>query len=166
MINANLTQRIWLSFISIIVLVGLSVGIAYPISINGTLTEETYRIIEQDQIRYAYPLFDLITREEQEFADREPGAVRHFFIFDTLGKTPIGNALPPKEVLQEMAQNASKQTRNRGRYEIQYNGATVFYVISKAQYEGNPAFFISYMWDSYRDQMVNRLGRDFCIFFL
>jgi two-component system sensor histidine kinase CssS len=157
MIKVNLTHRIWLAFISIIVLVGLSIIIIYPISIKGTLTEETYRIIEHEQIRSAYPLLDLLNpRDEQEFTDREAGRVGHFFIYDTLGR-PAEGAPPPKEVLQEMAQNASKQEVNRGRYEIQYGGATVFYVIAKAQIDDYPAYHISYMWDTYRDQMVNRL---------
>ncbi|WP_307728851.1 hypothetical protein [Alkalicoccobacillus plakortidis] len=49
MIKVNLTQRIWLAFISLILLVGLSITIVYPLSIKGTLTEETYRMIEQIQ---------------------------------------------------------------------------------------------------------------------
>ncbi|KHF42055.1 sensor histidine kinase [Halalkalibacter okhensis] len=157
MIKVNLTQRIWLAFISIIVIVVLSIIIIYPISIKGTMTDETYRIIEHEQIRSAYPLLDLINpRNEQEFTDRDPGRVGHFLIYDTLGRATEG-APPPKEVLQEMAQNAYRQEAHRGRYEIQYGGATVFYVITKAQIDERPAFHISYMWDTYRDEMVNRL---------
>jgi two-component system sensor histidine kinase CssS len=157
MIKVNLTQRIWLAFISIIVVVGLSIIIIYPISIKGTLTEETYRIIETEQIRIAYPLWDLINpRSESEFTDREAGSVGHFFIYES-PRRPLEGSPPPKEVLQEMAQNARKQEVNRGRYEIQYGGATVFYVIAKAQIDEYPAFHISYMWDTYRDEMVNRL---------
>ncbi|WP_100406534.1 sensor histidine kinase [Bacillus solitudinis] len=161
MIKVNLTQRIWLAFISLIVLVGLSMIIIYPISIKGTLTEETYRIIELEQTRLAYPLLDLINppRNELDFIERREAerSVGHFFIYATLGQTPEGSALPPVEVLQEMAQNAYRQEMDRGRYEIQYRGATVFYVITKAQISGSSAFHISYMWDTYRDQMVNRL---------
>ncbi|WP_227937869.1 sensor histidine kinase [Alkalihalobacillus deserti] len=157
MIKVNLTQRIWLAFISIIVLVGLLIIIIYPISIKGTLTEETYRIIETEQIRIAYPLWDLINpRNESEFTDREAGAVGHFFIYESPRLPPEGSP-PPQEVLQEMAQNAFKQEVSRGRYEIQYGDATVFYVIANAQIDEYPAFHISYMWDTYRDQMVNRL---------
>ncbi|WP_088102690.1 sensor histidine kinase [Halalkalibacter urbisdiaboli] len=161
MIKVNLTQRIWLAFISLIVLVGLSMTIIYPISIKGTLTEETYTIIEQEQNRLAYPLLDLFNppRNELDFIERREAerSVGHFFIYETLGQTPEGVSLPPAEVLQEMARNAYRQEAIRGRYEIQYGGATVFYVVQKAQISGSPAFHISYMWDTYRDQMVNRL---------
>lgn len=161
MIKVNLTQRIWLAFISLIVLVGLSITIIYPLSIKGTLTEETYRLIELEHIRFAYPLLDLINpqKNDLDFAERrEVGMVGHFFIYETLGRTPEGVALPPTEVLQEMAQNAYEQDEDRrGRYELKYGGATVFYVISKAKIDDTPAYHISYMWDTYRDQMVNRL---------
>ncbi len=160
MIKVNLAQRIWLAFIALIVLVGLSIVIIYPISIKGTLTDETYRLIEQEQIRYAYPLFDVINppRNELNFVERrEAGSVGHFFIYDPLVQTPEGVSLPPTEVLQEMAQNAYSQEPIRGRYEIQYGGATVFYVIFKTRIADQPAYHISYMWDTYRDQMVQRL---------
>src|SRR5690625_1438214 len=108
MIKVKLTQRIWLAFVSLIVLVGLAIVIIYPISIKGTLTEETYRLIEQEQMRYAFPFFDLIysKRNELDFVERrEAGSVGHFFIYDPLVQTPEGVSLPPTEVLQEMAQN-------------------------------------------------------------
>ncbi|WP_100371913.1 sensor histidine kinase [Bacillus sp. FJAT-45037] len=160
MIKVNLAKRIWLAFISLIVLVGLSIIIIYPISIKGTLTEETYRLIETAQTRYAYPLLDLLDPKDDKggFIDRrEAGDIGHFFIHDTVGRAPVGNDFPPPDVLMEMAQNAYKQESSRGRYEIQYGEATVFYVISKAQIERTPGYHISYMWDTYRDQMVNRL---------
>lgn len=111
-------------------------------------------------MRYAFPLFDLIysNRNDLDFVERrEAGSVGHFFIYDPLVQTPEGGSLPPREVLQEMAQNAYSQETVRGRYEIQYGGATVFYVISKTRISDQPAYHISYMWDTYRDQMVNRL---------
>ncbi|MDV2686264.1 HAMP domain-containing sensor histidine kinase [Alkalihalophilus lindianensis] len=160
MIKVNLAKRIWLAFISLIVLVALSIIIIYPISIKGTLTEETYRLIETAQTRYAYPLLDLIDPRDEAggFMDRrEAGDIGHFFIHDTVGRAPVGDSFPPPDILLEMAQNAYRQEANRGRYEIQYGEATVFYVISKAQVQGTPGYHISYMWDTYRDQMVNRL---------
>lgn len=161
MIKVNLTQRIWLAFISLIVLVGLSIIIIYPISIKGTLTEETYRIIEVEQTRTVFPLYDVVhpPRNELDFVERREAerSVGHFFI-DAFGQTAEGGpSPPPADVLKEIAENAYSQEEERGRYEIQYGGATVFYVIFKTQSSDSPAFHISYMWDTYRDQMVNRL---------
>ncbi|GAF65727.1 hypothetical protein BTS2_2626 [Bacillus sp. TS-2] len=169
MIKVNLTQRIWLAFISLIVLLALSVIIIYPISIKDTLTEETYRMIEREQDRIlTYPLFDFIDPPQdsgQFFENAETDSVGHFFIEDTLSKGAKGD-LPPADILREMATNAFKQESVRGRYELQFDGATAFYVIKKANIIGLPAYHISYMWDSYRDQMVNKLWERLLYLFL
>ncbi len=160
MIKVNLTQRIWLAFISLIVLVGLSLIIIYPISIKGTLTDETYRMIEQQQQNFHYPNLALLDppKDEIDFIKQREAirSVSHFFIYNTLGRKPEG-MVPPNDVVTEVAQNAYNQEQTRGRYELQYREGTIFYVVLKVQVSGEPAFQISYMWDSYRDQMINRL---------
>ncbi|MFC5713571.1 sensor histidine kinase [Thalassorhabdus alkalitolerans] len=160
MMKVNLTQRIWLSFIAIIVLVGLTITIIYPISIRGTLTDETYRIIEQEQARFANPFSDYFSppQSELDFIERREAerSVGHLFLFDQLG-TLRGEPIPPDEVLQEIVSNAVNQEGNRQRYELTYHGATLFYVISRIESDGEEAYQISYMWDTYRDLMVNRL---------
>ncbi|WP_026672506.1 sensor histidine kinase [Alkalihalobacterium bogoriense] len=158
MIRVNLTQRIWLSFISLIVLVGLSIIIIYPISIKGTLTDETYRIIEYEQARYH------MTRDFTEdppdsdlnFVERREAirSVFHLYIINNFG-TLQENI--PQEVLAEMTANARDQEQTSGRYELTYGGATLFYVVTKVKATDTEMFAISYMWDTYRDQMVNRL---------
>lgn len=159
MIRVNLTQRIWLSFIALIFLVGLSITIIYPISIKGTLTEETYRIIEQEQARFANPYSDYFAppKSELDFIERREAerSVGHLFVLNQYG-TLRGDPVP-NEVLQEMGENAFRQESARGRYEMTYGGATLFYVITKIMTQNEEAYQISYMWDTYRDQMVNRL---------
>lgn len=159
MIRVNLTQRIWLSFISIIVLVGLSIIIIYPISIKGTLTEETYRIIEQEQARFANPYSEYFSppKSELDFIERREAerSVGHLFVLNQYG-TLRGDPVP-NEVLQEMGENAFSQDANRGRYELTYGDATLFYVVTKIRTSNEEVYQISYMWDTYRDQMVNRL---------
>ncbi|CAM3943259.1 sensor histidine kinase [Alkalicoccus chagannorensis] len=159
MIRLNLTQRIWFSFISILLLVALLIGIIYPVSLQGALTEETYRIIEQEQMRFADPQGEHIIppESELEFIERreQERSVFHFFLMNqmaTLEGDPV-----PNEVLQEMAQSAQDQMTRRGRYELTYNEATLFYVVYKVYTTSGEAYHISYMWDTYRDQMVDRL---------
>ncbi|MGO4887495.1 sensor histidine kinase [Anaerobacillus sp. MEB173] len=158
-LKVNLTQRIWLSFILLIALVGLLLVIIYPISIKGTLTEETYRIIEQEQARFTNPFSDYIPppKTELDFIERRDAerSVGHLFVLNQFGKLQ-GDPVP-KDVLQEMGENAYNQQGERGRYELTYRGATLFYVVTRIQTLQGEAFQISYMWDTYRDQMVNRL---------
>ncbi|MGA9287388.1 MAG: HAMP domain-containing sensor histidine kinase, partial [Anaerobacillus sp.] len=64
----------------------------------------------------------------------------------------------PDEVMIKMRKNALHQKENKGRYELTYNNqASLFYVISKVDVNGQEAYFISYMWDTYRNQMIDRL---------
>lgn len=159
MIRVHLTQRIWLSFISIIVLVGLSIIIIYPISIKGTLTEETYRIIEEEQAKFANPFSEYYSppKSELDFIERRKAerSVGHLFVLNEYG-TIRGDPVP-NEVLQEMGEKAFLQEETRGRYELTYGKATLFYVVTKIKTSNEVIYQISYMWDTYRDQMVNRL---------
>lgn len=159
MIRLNLTQRIWFSFISILLFVGLLIGIIYPLSLNSTLTEETYRIIEQEQTRYTNPYGQHMVppNSELDFIERREAerSVGHLFLmnqFGTLEGDPV-----PNDVLAEMGEKAQDQVARRGRYELNFNDATLFYVVFKVYTTSGEAYHISYMWDTYRDQMVNRL---------
>ncbi len=155
----NLTHRIWLSFILLIFIVALLLIVIYPLSLKSTLTEETYRIIEEEQDRYQAPHeitqpqteLDFITRREAE------RSVGHFFYVNQIGRLQ-GDPVP-KDVINEMVDRASKQMTDRGRYELTYKDATVFYVVLKLNTVVGEVYQISYMWDSYRDQMVQQLWK-------
>ncbi|WP_416149174.1 sensor histidine kinase [Salipaludibacillus sp. HK11] len=159
MIRLNLTQRIWFSFISILLMVALLIGVIYPISLKSELTEETYRIIEQEQNRHTNPYGDYLIPPHSELdfierreAERSVGNVFLMNQFGTIEGDPV-----PSEVLREMSDRSQNQLTRRGRYELTYNEATLFYVVYKVYTTGGEAYHISYMWDTYRDQMVNRL---------
>ncbi len=157
--KVNLTQRIWLSFILLILLVGLLLVVIYPISLKTTLTQETYRIIEKEQDRYSGPYeapFDP-TETEMDFIERRnvERSVGHLFIVNQYGKLQGDHV--PSEIVNEMRDRASKQMTDRGRYELTYGGSTLFYVILKLDTMVGEAHQISFMWDSYRDQMVKQL---------
>lgn len=160
-IRLNLTKRIWLSFMILVLLVGVVIAVIYPLSIKGTLTEETYQIIEGEQQRYTFPDRDapLPPQTDQDFIERRDAArsVGHTLI-TRLYRGPLQGDPIPNEVIVEMRKNALDQETQKARYELTYNNqASLFYVISKVQVNGQEAYFISYMWDTYRNQMIERL---------
>ncbi|TSB45797.1 sensor histidine kinase [Alkalicoccobacillus porphyridii] len=175
MIKVNLTQRIWLAFISLILLVGLSIMIVYPLSIKGTLTEETYRMIEQAQLvtmpglvpptnQYDFLELQNQTRAVSHFiyprylAGDTTSATQFQIYQDMVANNEDASSLPPFEIYEEMITNALSQEPPRGRYEIQFGDATIFYVVLEGELDGiEPAYVISYTWDSYRNSMVDRL---------
>ncbi|MDQ0205307.1 sensor histidine kinase [Alkalicoccobacillus murimartini] len=157
MIKVNLTQRIWLAFISLILLVGLSITIVYPLSIRGTLTEETYRMIEQTQATNMVSDFNP-PANQYEFIDaqNQSRAVSHFVYPEELSMEYGSN--PPSDIYAEMVSNAINQEGQRGRYEIQFGDQTIFYVVSQvSNRENDTGYLISYMFDAYRNSMVDRL---------
>ncbi|WP_347552371.1 HAMP domain-containing sensor histidine kinase [Pseudalkalibacillus hwajinpoensis] len=161
MIRLNLTKRIWLSFMILVLLVGVVIAVIYPLSIKGTLTEETYQIIESEQQRYTFPDQDgpLPPETDQDFIERRDAerSVGHTLI-TRLYRGPLQGDPIPDEVIIEMRKNALDQEEDKARYELTYNNqASLFYVISKVEVNGQEAYFISYMWDTYRNQMIDRL---------
>ncbi|MGB8001823.1 MAG: HAMP domain-containing sensor histidine kinase [Anaerobacillus sp.] len=161
MIRLNLTKRIWLSFMILVLLVGVVIAVIYPLSIKGTLTEETYQIIESEQQRYTFPDKDgpVPPETDQDFIERRDAerSVGHTLI-TRLYSGPLQGDPIPDEVMIKMRKNALHQKENKGRYELTYNNqASLFYVISKVDVNGQEAYFISYMWDTYRNQMIDRL---------
>ena len=157
--TTNLTQRIWLSFIALIFLLGILIAVIYPLSIQGTLTEETYQIILQEQRRVMNPLSDnvLPDRGNTDFIERREAArsVGHALIINQEG-TYQGDPIP-QDVFNQMAHNAFNQTHELVRYNLKYEEATLFYVIRKIDHTHGPAYLISYMWDTYRNQMIQQL---------
>lgn len=159
--KTNLTERIWLSFIALILLLGILIAVIYPLSIQGTLTEETYQIIYQEQNRFINPLSEDVfpdpDEEQQGFIERREASrsVGHALIMNQEGRyrgDPI-----PEQVFKEMATNAYHQVEEYSRYQLKYEEATLFYVIQKINPADDDAYLISYMWDTYRNQMVQQL---------
>ena len=157
--KSNLTGRIWLSFIALIFLLGILIAVIYPLSIQGTLTEETYQIILQEQKRVMNPMSDdaIPYRGNTDFIERREAArsVGHALIINQEG-TYRGDPIP-NDVFNKMARNAFSQSHELVRYNLKYEEATLFYVIRKIEHANGPAYLISYMWDTYRNQMIQQL---------
>jgi two-component system sensor histidine kinase CssS len=160
MVQLNLTQRIWLSFILLIFVTGFILALIYPLSIEGTLTEETYHIIEdqQEQLIGINSGENLLPETGLNFVERRNAArsVGHLTVFANQLIRKDGDPVP-ENILDEMGRNAFSQERELKRYELTYKEATIFYVIRKLQFQDQPIYLISYMWDTYRDELVQRL---------
>jgi two-component system sensor histidine kinase CssS len=152
-------KRIWLSFTLLVIVVSLVITIIYPLSIQGALEEQTYEMIEQEQLRYVLPNSDQYFSPDTgvDFIERREAAqsVGHLFIARPHSK--LDGAPIPQKVLQEMGEHAFNQEGGHGRYQLMYEGATLFYVVQKTEIGEQSAYLISYMWDTYRNQMVEML---------
>ncbi|MBM7633959.1 HAMP domain-containing sensor histidine kinase [Geomicrobium sediminis] len=162
MIRMNLTRRIWLSFAALLILVAVSMAVIYPMYIQGTLTEETYRIIEQAQNRQINPFSGQFVEidEESAFIDPELRETGHLLIEDSVVRPLTLHAIPP-DAIDTIINNAVSQEGDTERYELTFEGNTLFYVIKQFNSEDNENYLISFMWDSYRDSLINSLWGNF-----
>ncbi len=159
MLKWTLTQRIWLSFVLLIIIIGVIIGLVYPFSLQKALKEDSFSIIEQEQSRdvlqqadnFSLPSSDVGFIERQQ-AERSVG---NLLLVDGHGR--LEGDLVPSSVLKKMKKNADDQKNKSGNYQLDYKGATVFYVIRKLDVSPHSAYLISYMWDTYRNQMMKKL---------
>lgn len=160
-INLTLTQRIWLSFMLLVLFVGVVIAVVYPLSIQGALKQQTYKIIEQQQLQK----FHLISKNgpklkqssKRGFLESRNAALTVSHIIVTNQQTILWGTSVPNKVLRQMGNNAANQNGNIGRYQLQYKNGTLFYVIRKVNIHGQPAYLISYMWGNYRNSLVKTL---------
>lgn len=159
MIKWSLTQRIWISFVLLIMIIGFIIGLVYPFSLQKTLKEDTFAIIEQEQQtqilqqanNLSLPQSDITFMERQQ-AERSVGNLILVNGYGRVEGDPV-----PATVFKKMKKNALKLHDKTGSYQLDYKGATLFYVVRQLEGKKHSAFLISYMWDTYRNQMLNEL---------
>ncbi len=155
----SIAQRIWLSFFLLVFVVGLSVVVIYPLSMREALTDETYRLIEEQQ--------ELIlqgTSPEQQLPDSNMNFIERREATRSVGHLLLGNQsfllkgdVVPDVVLSKIWENVSTLDGQVGEFQLTYREASLFYIIRPIEVNGNPTYLVSYMWDTYRDQLVQRL---------
>ncbi|MGM7700146.1 sensor histidine kinase [Pseudalkalibacillus sp. Hm43] len=155
----SIAQRIWLSFFLLVFVVGLSVVVIYPLSMREALTDETYRLIEEQQ--------ELIlqgTSPEQQLPDSSMNFIERREATRSVGHLLLGNQsfllkgdVVPDVVLSKIWENVSTLDGQVGEFQLTYREASLFYIIRPIEVNGNPTYLVSYMWDTYRDQLVQRL---------
>lgn len=160
MISLNLTQRIWLSFSLLILLVGSIIAVVYPLSIQGAIKEQSYQIIEFQQsqkLRNAPP-------DGNQYASPGSGAdlikkrdaarsVEHFLLARSRQN------IDGHPVVKKMAHDAFAQKENTGRYSFTFQGITFFYVIRKVTVSQQKAYLVSYMLDTYQNELISTLWK-------
>ncbi|HET7628167.1 MAG TPA: HAMP domain-containing sensor histidine kinase [Bacillales bacterium] len=160
-LNLTLTQRIWISFMALVLFVGVIIAVVYPISIQGALKQQAYQIIEQQQREK----FHVISKpsqlrpeaDQKGFLESRNAALSVSHLIVTNELTLLWGESVPDEVLRKMGQHAGNQTKNLGRYQLHYKDGTLFYVIRKKNFNGQPVYLISYMWGNYRNSLVKTL---------
>ncbi|SFG91274.1 sensor histidine kinase [Sporolactobacillus nakayamae] len=159
-LKMTLTKRIWLSFAFLECVIGFIIISVYPYSIQSTLKENTFRTIEVQQ---------LFRFESQsgEFTVDNPGSGKEH---DKSGTSSIwtvlvnrqfqmisGHMPADRSVMKQMQAQIKNQKSDLARYELKHNGSTLYFVARRCRINSIDGYLISYMWDTYNNELRNNL---------
>lgn len=161
--NKPLSVQIWIVFAAITLFISIILSIILPMTLRDFFTEEIYATIESAQnlmfARYDLPyLRDFLESEESEDSRQTLENIRtvnHFFIYN---ENQIMSSLPLSvEFANDVRNQAQLQESSSQRYSGNIGDEKIFYVITKGKTLNQDVYLISYMWDSYRQDMVQSL---------
>jgi two-component system, OmpR family, sensor histidine kinase CssS len=155
--NKPLTIQIWSVFAGIILAFSILIAIIIFIILRSFFMEETYRIIENAQIhRFTDDVFEQnpIERDQSRQSIR---SVNHLVILPRVGV--MNDSTLPSPILRKLYKEALSQQEVSKRYTKEIEGERVYYVIRKGTVLRREVILVSYMWDSYLNDLVRTLFR-------
>lgn len=162
--NLPLSVQIWLVFASITLIISLILIVIFPLTLRDFFTKEIFATIESAQITMAdvSSLDDDLLRGNSGMQRRGQGQmmmhsnriVNHLIISS---QGIVNSSSLPADFLVRVQEQAEQQVIDRQRYSDQVGEDKIFYVITRAISAGEEAFLVSYMWDSYREDLVQTL---------
>lgn len=155
--NWPLSVQISVMFTSLLLLMGLTIMSIIPNTLSHFFTNEIFTVIENSQgvvsLNDEKTADDMI-KEQQTVQNAR--SVSHIFI-DKSGHILNEAVYLPRKTLSTMYELALKQQSNLARYETTVQKEQIYFVIRKRQVGFEQIFQISYMWDSYREELVRTL---------
>ncbi|WP_313756715.1 HAMP domain-containing sensor histidine kinase [Tissierella sp.] len=161
--NYPLAVQIWIVIAIITLSISILLAFILPSTLRDFFTREIYASIHSAQdlvfnqfdsnIYRDYIGSDFFGKDEQVLENIR--TVKHFIIYDD-NKVIISSKLPT-DFLKKVQQEALTQENVSQEYRGDIDGGKVFYIISKGKALGRDAFLVSYMSDSYREDLVETL---------
>ncbi len=161
--NLPLSIQIWIVFATITLCISILLSIILPLTLRDFFTKEIYATIESAQglmfNRFDSQTFNSIFESELLKNPRQAleniRTVNHFIVYDD-SEIIISSSLPMK-FLNEVKKETRLQKNNSQRYRGQIGDEKIFYVITKGKALNQDVSLVSYMWDSYREDLVQTL---------
>ena len=163
--NYPLSLQIWIIIAIITLSISLLLSFILPSTLRDFFTREIYATITSAQdlvfnqfdsdIYRDYIGSDFFGRDEQLLENIR--TVRHF-IFYADNKSPLNLSMPAK-FLEKVQNEALNQKNISQEYSGSIGNEKIFYIITKGKALNRDAFLVSYMGDSYREDLVQTLFR-------
>ncbi|HHV45302.1 MAG TPA: HAMP domain-containing histidine kinase [Tissierellia bacterium] len=161
--NKPLFLQIWIVFAAITLSISIILSVILPLTLRDFFTEEIYATIESAQ-KLMFSQYNLSTLRDLLESKGLEGArqtlenirtVNHFFIYDNM-QILIPSSLSV-DFIRDVVNQIKAQKNISQRYSGEVNGEKIFYVITKGSTLNQNVYLISYMWDSYRQDLVQTL---------
>ena len=161
--NLPLSIQIWLVFAAITLFISILLSIILPLTLRNFFTKEIYANIESAQDIIFNRFNSQSFKDFSEFKlSKEPKqaienirTVNHFLIYN---ENQIFLSSPlPMDFLNKVKKEASIQNTVSKQYSGEVNDEKIFYVITKGKSLNQEVFLVSYLWDSYREDLVQTL---------
>ena len=157
--NRSLSMQIWIVFASITFFIAIILTFIIPSTLRSFFTEETYSTLESAQNiilnGYSIEEFNDMSFDTSNLEDIR--LVNHMIVYEN-NKIGIKNPIP-KEFLNKIKEDISSQEDIIQRYKYSFEDKNIFYIISKGSPIDDYNYLISYIGDSYREDLVYTLFR-------
>lgn len=157
--NKPLAFQIW------VVIAGITLGISLlflalvPWTLRGFFTRQMYDTIRESQDMFLsegrlMQIQDLVKRDQ---LTQQYRSVQHLVIMNN-GQVIWGlPSIPVQQNLKDILSQARSQNSMEKQYWRQIEHERMYYVIRRGELGGQPAYLLSYMWESYQTDLVNTL---------
>jgi len=167
--NKPLSVQIWIVFAGITLSISIILTIILPLTLRSFFTEEIYATIESAQNlmlnRYDLPSLRKFLESDNLGNPRQAlesiRTVHHFFLFDNY-QVFFSSPLDTK-FIEQVKEQARIQQNDSQRYSGTVGDEKIFYVITKGKTLNQNVYLVSYMWDSYRQDVVQNLFKRLAI---
>ncbi|MGG0568036.1 HAMP domain-containing sensor histidine kinase [Priestia megaterium] len=160
--NKSLAFQIWLVISGILLLISILLAILFPTTLRQFFTNEIYTTIENEQ--HILKEYGLPSRSGEYYfsnEDSEPTlgnrTVDHILLPEHADISYFSSQVLPQDFLRKAQEDAISQRKIVARYEKDLGNRTLFYVIRKVSVNGQPAFLLSFSWDTYRNALTSTL---------
>ncbi len=150
-------MQIWIVFASITLFIAIILSFIIPNTLRSFFTEETYSTLESAQniILNGYSIDDFndISLDTSDLEDIR--LVNHMVVYGN-NRIAINNPVP-NEFLNKIKEDINSQKDTMKRYKFSFEDENVFYIINKGSPIDDYNYLVSYIGDSYRDDLVRTL---------
>lgn len=158
--NYPLSLQIWIVFTIITLALSIILALILPMTLRGFFTKEIYSTIDsaQDLILNNYTIEEFYrkdTKNKNPNSLEDIRSVNHILIYGN--KQIIFDSPITRDFLDQIKDSISKQDSPREYYKGELDREKVLYVITQGQGLDSNSYLVSYMGDSYRQDLVNTL---------